>query len=241
MKAEMITFKGNRTVDVNLPVGEGEEIFLFKKLPNGQTKRIPSITFMGTARITGPLPEPGSDLTVIVGGAQDQTDYDIFSKQEQIETLLRENKTRTQDIFGRLDEINRVDMLQSAQIRKNSLQINETQKALATAITTHLTALNPHKITKEMLGLSRVDNTSDADKPLSQSMLKALSFKADQAALAQKADKSELKGLLEKITHQEKKTEDYFRRFEGIYGGTAVGGNELPLHGKDGQILKKIT
>lgn len=239
MKAEIITFKGNRTVDVNLPVGEGEEIFLFKKLSDGRTKRIPSITFMGTARITGPLPEPGSDLTVIVGGAEDQADYDIFSKQEQIETLLRENGTRFNDMIGRLDEINRVDVLQSTQIRQNGTRIEEIAKTVADVITAHAAALNPHGITKEMLGLSRVDNTSDADKPISQSTLEALSLKADLSALAQKADKSELKGLLEKITSQEKKTDDYFRRFEGIYGGTAVGSSELPLHGQDGQILKK--
>lgn len=239
MKTEIITFKGNRTVDVNLPVGEGEEIFLFKKLADGRTKRIPSITFMGTARITGPLPEPGTDLTVIVAGEQDQTDYDIFSKQEQIETVLRENKTHFHEMIGRLDEINRVDVLQSAQIRENDARIEDVAKTMATAITAHAAAFNPHGITKDMLGLSQVDNTSDADKPLSQSTLKALSLKADLSALTQKADKSELKGLLEKITRQEKKTDDYFRRFEGIYGGTAVGSSELPLHGQDGQILKK--
>lgn len=45
---------------------------------------------------------------------------------------------------------------------------------------------NPHKVTKEQLGLSNVDNTSDEDKPIST---------ATQAALSTKVDKEDGKGL----------------------------------------------
>lgn len=44
-------------------------------------------------------------------------------------------------------------------------------------------AYNPHHVTKEQLGLSNVDNTSDADKPISILTQKALDEKAEKALL----------------------------------------------------------
>lgn len=56
-----------------------------------------------------------------------------------------------------------------------------TQKAVKTALTTHTgNTSNPHGVTKAQVGLSAVDNTADADKPVST---------AQQAALDDKADK----------------------------------------------------
>lgn len=40
-------------------------------------------------------------------------------------------------------------------------------------------ANNPHSVTKAQVGLSNVDNTSDANKPINQAMLNAFSVKAD--------------------------------------------------------------
>ena len=53
---------------------------------------------------------------------------------------------------------------------------------------------NPHEVTKAQVGLSEADNTSDANKPISNAAKAALDTKADKtvvnAALEQKADKS---------------------------------------------------
>lgn len=46
---------------------------------------------------------------------------------------------------------------------------------------------NPHEVTAAQLGLGNVDNTSDADKPLSTDALNALALKADDADLTSHA------------------------------------------------------
>ena len=43
---------------------------------------------------------------------------------------------------------------------------------------------NPHQVTKAQVGLGNVDNTSDADKPVSTAQQQALNAKANQTALA---------------------------------------------------------
>ena len=62
--------------------------------------------------------------------------------------------------------------------------INENQFEPRNAnIQTHITSTsNPHSVTKEQGGLSNVDNTSDADKPISMSTQNALNLKANIAS-----------------------------------------------------------
>ena len=51
-------------------------------------------------------------------------------------------------------------------------------------ITDHIADLeNPHQVTAEQVGLGNVDNTSDADKPVSTAQQAALDLKADKSAL----------------------------------------------------------
>ncbi len=53
-------------------------------------------------------------------------------------------------------------------------------KTVNDTLATHMTdTSNPHHLTKEELGLAYVDNTSDADKPVSAAQLEALRLKAD--------------------------------------------------------------
>ena len=60
--------------------------------------------------------------------------------------------------------------------------------------------LNPHQVTKGQIGLSNVDNTADADKPVSNStqaaIISAVAPKADKTyvdtALSSKADKADV-------------------------------------------------
>ena len=46
---------------------------------------------------------------------------------------------------------------------------------------------NPHEVTKEQVGLGNVDNTSDADKPISDATQAALDLKADSSSLSEVA------------------------------------------------------
>ena len=55
----------------------------------------------------------------------------------------------------------------------------------ATAISTHATnKSNPHNVTKAQVGLGNVDNTSDADKPISTATQNALNLKADKSEIS---------------------------------------------------------
>lgn len=57
-------------------------------------------------------------------------------------------------------------------------------KADSSALTAHTSAFNnPHNVTKSQVGLANVDNTSDANKPISTATQTALNAKADQSAL----------------------------------------------------------
>lgn len=58
------------------------------------------------------------------------------------------------------------------------------QKADQTALAAHTgNTQNPHQVTKAQVGLGNVDNTSDADKPVSTAQQQALNAKANQTAL----------------------------------------------------------
>lgn len=58
----------------------------------------------------------------------------------------------------------------------------ETRKATTVALNAHTTnTSNPHSVTKTQVGLGNVDNTSDADKPVSTATQAALDLKANAA------------------------------------------------------------
>jgi hypothetical protein len=64
-------------------------------------------------------------------------------------------------------------------------------KADSSVVMTHTSSTsNPHSVTKAQVGLSNVDNTSDANKPVSTFQQAALDLKADTAALGTAAAKN---------------------------------------------------
>lgn len=92
----------------------------------------------------------------------------------------------------------------------------------------HKTAENPHGITKETIGLNKVDNTSDLDKPIS---------KAVQSALDEKADKDEIQAIRDELGEYQEKNDRFTNALSNYTGGLA--GNQLPDGGSQGQILAK--
>ena len=75
---------------------------------------------------------------------------------------------------------------------------------------------NPHGVSKAQLGLDRVDNTPDLDKPISI---------AQENALERKVDKIEGKSLSENdFTNEYKEKLDGLENFTLPVGGTALGG-----------------
>jgi hypothetical protein len=60
----------------------------------------------------------------------------------------------------------------------------DTEKATVAALSAHTgDTANPHSVTKAQVGLGNVDNTSDANKPVSTATQTALNLKADSASL----------------------------------------------------------
>lgn len=54
---------------------------------------------------------------------------------------------------------------------------------------------NPHNVTKDQVGLSNVDNTSDMSKPISTLMQQALDGKADDSAVVHKSGNEDISGI----------------------------------------------
>lgn len=94
----------------------------------------------------------------------------------------------------------------------------------------HKNAENPHGITKKTIGLDKVDNTSDLDKPIS---------KAVQNALDEKADKDEIQAIRDELGEYQEKNDRFTNALSNYTGGLA--GNQLPDGGSTGQILAKRT
>ena len=92
----------------------------------------------------------------------------------------------------------------------------------------HKTAENPHGITKKTIGLDRVDNTSDMDKPIS---------KAVQSALDEKADKDEIQAIRDELGEYQEKNDRFTNALSNYTGGLA--GYQIPDGGSTGQILAK--
>lgn len=88
----------------------------------------------------------------------------------------------------------------------------------------HKKANNPHKITKNTIGLDKVDNTSDMDKPVS---------KAVQKALDEKADKTDIQAIREEIGEYQEKNEKISNALSTYTGGLASMSDHRELEGRD--------
>lgn len=96
-------------------------------------------------------------------------------------TLRYKIEENSNDIISIENEIDIIDGI----IASHSTAING--KADKTYVDAHIAnTSNPHMVSKAQVGLSNVDNTSDANKPISTATQAALNDKADVSALDQK-------------------------------------------------------
>ena len=103
------------------------------------------------------------------------TNYDDAPIKEDLELLKEEVDTKASinslDNYVLNDSLN--DTLQSY-----ALKSDISSKANASDLSNHINnTLNPHKVTKEQVGLGNVNNTSDINKPISIAMQTALNEK----------------------------------------------------------------
>ena len=147
---------------------------------------------------------------------QDQMNAHLAALTEQEATLANLETQNANDIVktnetivevakqvGREIQNDRKALKQTAQGISQAL--TETSEILSAKIEAHELAKNPHKITKATIGLDKVDNTSDLDKPIS---------KATKKALDKKVDKSELEEVNKKLTEARKKHESFVRSID---------------------------
>lgn len=158
----------------------------------------------------------------------DQTQKQIQDEQEYLASQQQAVSEKiTQAEFLVNSNAQKLSVIEKSQ----QLIINEAL-ALSGALDAHTKTNNPHNITKDVLGLSKVDNTSDADKPLSNAV---------KQALEQKADKTDLRAVEKQIAAAAEKSEKLNNALSRYSYAGGIGGNELPSGGKTGQILAKKT
>lgn len=99
-----------------------------------------------------------------------------------ISTVLSSNDTSLDDIQELVDFIKANKATLDTLSVTNIAGLETALSAKSTEIATHANNVaNPHGVTKVQVGLSNVDNTSDALKPLSEADVEALALKADKA------------------------------------------------------------
>lgn len=133
----------------------------------------------------------------------------------------------------RYEEIKAVDLSQSVDIEKIysiCRDLSEKSSSIENDILniTNVLASHEHeKQTKESLGLGKVDNTRDIDKPVSKSV---------QEALDEKVSKEELTEFAEYIERLKKRQGEIENGIQSLGGICA---NPIPIGGKVGDVLMK--
>lgn len=123
-----------------------------------------------------------------VMAAADKVKLDDLSDQVAEEIATRESETTalqnnlTKEVNDRKGEIIRVEGLISAEAATRAQADTDVNNKIDTHIINHD---NPHEVTKAQVGLSNVNNTSDADKPVSTAQATAIADAKAAGTLAQ--------------------------------------------------------
>lgn len=164
----------------------------------------------------------------------EQSGKDIVDWENKNAEKIEQTNANVAEIakaFGKAIQTDREQLKATASQIRNIL--SESSEVLDAKLREHEVAKNPHKIDKATVGLDAVDNTSDADKPISKAVKKALD---------KKADKTELEEVKEKIEDAGKKQDSILKSFDNmnLYGGIGGAvGSSVPDGGTTGQVLTK--
>ena len=110
---------------------------------------------------------------------KNQTQDDLFATKEALNQEVLRAATKEDEIEKKLDsEISMINVIENELVKKIEAEENraiDTEIEIDKALSNHVADdSNPHHITKEQVGLSNVDNTSDINKPVSTSQKKAI-------------------------------------------------------------------
>lgn len=182
-------------------------------------------TLVGLGTTAVPLginPEYTKELTDKIGAVADALANETTNREQADELLRQEIKDNTANIGNNADAINALNTNLNAEItarEQGDAEINKTIDAMPDYVLTPTVAqknainsginsdkvaeydghikdfANPHKTTKEQVGLGNVDNTSDKSKPVSDAQAKAIAAvqsNLDDEATARAGADSEL-------------------------------------------------
>jgi hypothetical protein len=145
-----------------------------------------------TSAIDAKIAAVSADLTAAVGDleAADVTLQNGINEAKQLTNAHIQNTnnphsvTKAQVGLGNVDNTSDVNkpISTATQAALDNKADNDTVTAVSDKLSTHLTATNPHNITKSTIGLSNVDNTSDKNKPVSTATQTALDNKVDKVS-----------------------------------------------------------
>jgi predicted amino acid-binding ACT domain protein len=133
----------------------------------------------------------------------------------------------------RYEEITAIDSAQNIDIEKIysiCRELSSKASLIEIDVNNITNVLNAHeheKQTKESLGLGKVDNTSDIDKPVSKAVQEALDEKVSKEELTEFAE------YIERLKKRQGEIEDGIQSLGGICA------NPIPNGGREGQILMK--
>lgn len=143
-----------------------------------------------------------------------------------IELLSGQTASAVQMLKGAIEDTEKKNVAVQKALNQ---AIKETGEDLSDSLVAHETAKNPHRITKATIGLDKVENIKPEDMPVS---------KATKKELDKKADKKDIAEVEKKLTEKSDKIVKGIERMNMLGG---VGGNELPVGGKKGQVLAKAS
>ena len=104
--------------------------------------------------------------------------------ENEIDRATATEHTLNEDIVNEEIRAKKAEGELAADLSLESIRAQNAEQTIQTNLTTHISNTeNPHSVTKAQVGLSNVDNTSDADKPISIAVQNALNLKANTTDL----------------------------------------------------------
>ena len=163
--------------------------------------------------------------------SQLQNDSGYLTEHQDISGLATKdelnNKVNKENNKSLVDN-NLITKLQSLNTQE---EITQSISNVSSIIQTHIgSSNNPHQVTKEQIGLENVDNTSDADKPVSTATQAALDNKVDIELGKQLSTEDYSTLEKEKLASIEAEANKY------VHPNTS-GNKHIPAGGASGQIL----
>lgn len=113
--------------------------------------------------------------------AENQLRRDLTTTNEKVTTNTTNIEKNADAIAKETERATAAESSLSDGLRAEIERATTKETELEGAITTHINDTNnPHNVTKEQVGLGKVDNTTDLEKPISVAMQAALDTKADK-------------------------------------------------------------